>query len=225
MSPQVWWFVARGSGITAWLFLTASIMWGIVLGAGLFPKHRRPAWLLDLHRALGGLVVCFVGVHVGALIADNYVHFDVIDVLVPFAANWKTWQVALGVLALWGVVAVELTSLAMKHLRRSTWRAVHLTSYVVFVLTSLHGTFAGTDASNRLYLATSIAATVVLMVAVIHRILLGVGRGAGDGGGRLARHGDRVGTPASHVSSAPPVGHCSNGRIRSIPGEPFVEQT
>lgn len=51
----------RASGIIAWLFITASVLWGIALSTDMFPKRRRPAWLLDLHRALGGLTVVFVG--------------------------------------------------------------------------------------------------------------------------------------------------------------------
>lgn len=223
MNPQVWWYVARGAGITAWLLLTASIMFGIVLTAGLFPKHRRPAWLLDLHRALGGLTVCFVAIHIGALIADNFVHFDVIDVIVPFASSWKTWQVALGVFALWGLVAVEATSLAMKRLPRSTWRAIHLTSYVVFVLTSLHGTFAGTDASNRLYLWTSIGVTVVLMLAVTYRILVGASRrgGVAPDGPAVGRTGARLSDDTPSPPSWPePVGP----PIGLIQGEPLVDR-
>ena len=200
MNPQVWWYVARGAGITAWLFLTASIMWGIVLTAGLFPKHRRPAWLLDLHRGLAGLTVGFVAIHIGALVADNFVHFGVADVLVPFASSWKPWQVALGVLALWGLIAVEATSLAMKRLPRSTWRAIHFTSYAVFVLASFHGTFAGTDATNPLYVWTSVAVTVTLMVAVVIRVL---------GGGR--------GRP-SRPARTQPVGRLS----RRVPGDPLI---
>ncbi len=171
MNPQFWWYVARASGIIAWLFLTASVLWGIMLSTDLFPKHRRPAWLLDLHRALGGLVVAFVATHVAALIADSYVHFDVVDVLVPFASDWKPWQVAIGVIAMWGIVVVEATSLAMKRLPKRVWRGIHITSYVTFLLTSLHGTFAGTDATNLLYVATSIVTTLALVFALSYRIL------------------------------------------------------
>ncbi len=71
MNPQIWWYIARASGIVAWLFLTASVLWGIVLSTDLFRASRRPKWLLDLHRALGGLTVGFVAIHVGALIADT----------------------------------------------------------------------------------------------------------------------------------------------------------
>lgn len=171
MNPQIWWYIARASGIIAWLFITASVLWGIMLSTKLFPAHRRPAWLLDLHRGLGALSVLFLSTHVAALIADNYVHFDLVDVLVPFASEWKTWQVALGVFAFWGVVAVEVTSLAMKHLPKKVWRGIHLSSYLTFLLTSLHGTFAGTDATNRMYVATSIVTTGALVGALAYRIV------------------------------------------------------
>lgn len=171
MNPQIWWYIARASGIIAWLFITAAVLWGILLSTKLFPEQRRPAWLLDLHRMLGALSVLFLATHVGALIADSYIQFDIVDVLVPFASDWKTWQVALGVFAFWGVVIVEATSLAMKRLPRKVWRGIHFTSYATFVLTSLHGTFAGTDATNKMYVATSIVTTLALMAAVIHRVM------------------------------------------------------
>ncbi len=171
MNPQIWWYIARASGIIAWLFITAAVLWGILLSTKLFPERRRPAWLLDLHRMLGALSVLFLATHVGALIADSYIQFDLVDVLVPFASDWKTWQVALGVFAFWGVVIVEATSLAMKRLPKKVWRGIHFTSYATFVLTSLHGTFAGTDATNKMYVTTSIVTTLALMAAVVHRIM------------------------------------------------------
>ena len=171
MNPQIWWYIARASGIIAWLFITASVLWGIMLSTKLFPAHRRPAWLLDLHRGLGALSVLFVATHVAALIADNWIHFDVIDIVVPFASEWKPWQVALGVFAMWGLVIVEVTSLAMKRLPKKVWRGVHFTSYLTFLLTSLHGTFAGTDATNTLYFATTVVTTAALVAAVLYRII------------------------------------------------------
>jgi sulfoxide reductase heme-binding subunit YedZ len=171
MNPQVWWYIARAAGIIAWLFITASVLWGIMLSTKLFPVHRRPAWLLDLHRGLGAMSVLFLTTHVAALIADNWIHFDIIDVAVPFASEWKPWQVALGVFAMWGLVIVEVTSLAMKRLPKKVWRGIHFTSYLTFLLTSLHGTFAGTDATNKLYVATTVVTTAALVAAVLYRIV------------------------------------------------------
>ena len=118
MNPQVWWYLTRASGIVAWLMLTASVIWGVVLSTKAFPEHRRPAWLLDLHRWLGGLAVSFTAIHLGALVADSYVHFGLADLLVPYASSWQPGAVALGVVALWLLLAVEVTSLAMKRLPR-----------------------------------------------------------------------------------------------------------
>ncbi|MDH5237358.1 MAG: ferric reductase-like transmembrane domain-containing protein, partial [Acidimicrobiia bacterium] len=159
MSPQIWWYVARAAGVIAWLLLTASVLWGILLPAKVVDRLR-PAWILDLHRWLAGLTVGFVVVHLGALVADTYIHFDLVDLAIPFVADWKPIPVALGVLATWLLVIVELTSLAMKRLPRRTWHRIHLASYLTFFLASLHGTLAGTDAANPLYQVTSILAVV-----------------------------------------------------------------
>jgi DMSO/TMAO reductase YedYZ heme-binding membrane subunit len=171
MSSQIWWYTARASGIVAWLFITASVLWGILLSTKLFPRQRRPAWILDLHRALGALSVVFVATHIGSLVADNYVHFGLADVTIPFVSGWRPWQVALGVFAFWLLILVESTSLLMKHLPRRVWRGIHLTSYVVFVLGSLHGTFAGTDSTNIVYVITSLVVTAAVVVAVCLRIV------------------------------------------------------
>ncbi len=171
MNPQVWWYLTRASGIVAWLMLTASVIWGIVLATKAFPEHRRPAWLLDLHRWLGGLAVAFTAMHLGALVADNYVHFSAADLLIPFASSWRTGAVALGVVAMWLLVAVEATSLAMKRIPRRYWRWIHLSSYAVFLLTSLHAAFAGTDSANWLYQGTAVATIVAVMIATIYRLL------------------------------------------------------
>ena len=170
MSPQIWWYVARASGVVGWLLLTASVLWGILMPAKLTMKQR-PAWMLDLHRGLAGLTIGFVAIHLVALVADSYVEFTVADLVIPFASDWKPIPVALGVLAAWLLVIVQATSLAMKRLPRRTWHRIHMASYLSFFLTSLHGTFAGTDASSPLYQATSLAALAAVIFATIFRIL------------------------------------------------------
>jgi predicted ferric reductase len=170
MNPHFFWYVARASGIVAWLMLTASVLWGVVLSTRAFPEHRRPAWLLDLHRWLGGLTVAFVAVHLAALVADSYTSFGLADLAVPFASDWKPGAVALGVVAAWGLIAVQLTSLAMRRLPRRFWRAVHLTSYVTFWLTTLHAAFAGTDRSQVLYQSTAALSIAVVAWAVVYRL-------------------------------------------------------
>lgn len=185
MNPHVAWYAARAAGIVAWALLSAAVIWGLLLSTRLLHGRPTPRWLLDLHRFLGGLAVTFTGVHIAGLVGDNYLHVGVADLLVPFASRWRPGAVALGVVALWLLVAVEVTSLLMRRLPRRLWHAIHLSSYVLFWTATLHGLLAGTDTHNVLYLmATSSAVTLVLFLTLV-RVLAGPGR-VRSGGARPA---------------------------------------
>jgi predicted ferric reductase len=173
MSGSLAWYLARSSGIVAVLLLGAAVVWGLLLSTRFFDRRPAPRWLLDLHRMLGGLAVVFVGLHLAGLVADNYVHFGVADLLVPFASHWRPAAVALGVVALWILIAVEVTSLAMRHLPRRAWRAVHLSSHVLFWLAVLHGAAAGTDVTNRAYRAFVVTAVAAACFLLVYRLLAG----------------------------------------------------
>lgn len=148
MTPKLWWYVARSSGLVAWWLVGASVLWGLLLSTRLLNKKPAPSWLLDLHRFLGGLAVVFTGIHLGGLVADNYTHFGPSEILVPFASAWHPVAVAWGVVAFYLLAAVEVTSLLMKRLPRKWWRAVHSSSFVLFVLSSVHALTAGTERAN-----------------------------------------------------------------------------
>ena len=171
MNPQTWWFLTRASGLVAWIMLTLSVIWGIVLSTKAFPDQRRPVWLLAVHRWLGGLTLSFLAIHLVALVADNYVDFGLADITIPYATDWKPGAVALGVLGAWLLVAVELTSLAMRKLPRKVWRFVHLSSYVAFWLASMHAAFAGTDATTPLYQLTAAASILAVAWALVYRVI------------------------------------------------------
>jgi predicted ferric reductase len=170
MNPQFWWYLTRSSGIIAWLMLTATVIWGILLSTKAFPNQRRPVWLLAVHRWLAGLMLSFLAIHLVALVADSYVSFDLADLTVPYASDWKPGAVALGVIAMWLLVTVQVTSLAMRRLPRRFWRIVHLSSYVAFWLTSMHAAFAGTDTTSWLYRAGAAASILAVAYALMYRL-------------------------------------------------------
>jgi len=159
---QIFWYTARAGGIVAWALLAASVIWGLWLSGRIRPLGARPAWILDLHRFLGGLATIFVGVHVGAILLDTYTHFGLTDVLVPFASSWHPVAVAWGIVALYVLLAVELTSLARQRLPKRLWRTVHVASLPLFVVASIHYLAAGTDSGNRLSIGAVAVATWAL---------------------------------------------------------------
>jgi len=165
VSHLVWWYLARASGMVAWALLVASLVWGVLLATRVLRPHDRPAWLLDLHRWLGSLALAMVGLHIASLIGDSFVHFGAADVLVPLASAWRPVPVALGVLSLYLLAAVEATSLAMRRLPRRAWRGVHLTSYGLVWLVSLHAGLAGTDVFNLAYRGVALVLTVAAVAA------------------------------------------------------------
>lgn len=167
---HLFWYTARASGIVAWALLAATVIWGLWLSGRVRPFGARPAWILDLHRFLGGLATIFVGVHVLALLADSYTSFGLTDVLVPFASAWHPLAVAWGVVGFYLLLAVELTSLARRHLPPRVWRGVHLASLPLYGLATVHFLAAGTDSFNLMALAAMISATTAIGVLFVRRM-------------------------------------------------------
>ena len=171
MSNETWWYIARSSGFIAWASALASLVLGMALSTRALGRRPRGPWLLDLHRYLGGVSIAFVGLHLVALLADNFVQFSVTDLLVPFATNYRATAVAWGVLAFWLLVAVETSSLVMHRLPRRTWYGIHLTSYVIAVAATLHALYTGTDTSNPLFRWAGLAALGLIGFFTIYRMI------------------------------------------------------
>lgn len=167
MSSQTWWYTARAGGIVAWALASVAVISGLQLSTRLVRKPA-PNWVLDVHRFLGGLTVVFVGVHIVGLAGDQFVGFGPAELLVPFVSSFKPAAVALGVVGMYLLVAIEVTSLLMRKIPRRTWHAVHLTSFVLFVVATVHGVLAGTDRHNAaLQWAYLLTAAVVLTMTLV----------------------------------------------------------
>jgi predicted ferric reductase len=167
------WYVARSSGIVAWALIVATIVWGLLLATKVLGRKPGPAWVLSLHRYLGALTLAFVGVHVGAILLDSYTNFGITDALVPFAGSWHPLAVAWGIVGMYLLVAIEITSLLRHRLSKRAWHAVHLLSYFLFATTTVHMITAGTDLKALL---ASTAAAMIGIAAVFGSAILYVWR-------------------------------------------------
>lgn len=181
MSSQVWWFVSRSSGMVAWGLLSLAVCWGLFVSTRAVARASSPAWLLDLHRFLGGLSVTFTAIHLAGLWADSYVEFGWAELFVPMRSSWKPGPVAWGIVAVYLLVAIELTSLAMRRLPRRLWRWVHHLSLPLYAMATYHAALAGTDRTNQVFRLVAIAAVnVVTFLAIV--LILAARRAA------VARH-------------------------------------
>jgi len=157
------WYIARAAGLVSWALLAAATLWGLALSTKVLGRRPRPNWLLDMHRWLGGTALAFTGVHVLALLADQYTHFGLSAILVPFASTWHPVAVAWGVVAGYLLLAVELTSLARARLSKRLWRRVHMASFVLFVMATIHGLTAGTDTKSAAARLVALAVSTVFV--------------------------------------------------------------
>jgi DMSO/TMAO reductase YedYZ heme-binding membrane subunit len=194
MNNQVWWYTARAGGLVSWGLATASVIWGLLL-SGRLGRKPKPAWVLDLHRFLGGLTVVFVGVHMLGLWLDSFVQFGPAELFVPFASAWKPGPVAWGIVAMYLLVAIEVTSLLQRRIPRRVWHAIHLTSFGLFGFATIHALTAGTDATTTPVRVFALISTVVVVNLTVFRVL---SRRAGRAPAR-----GRAGAPKQSVAARP----------------------
>ena len=180
-ATKAWWYVSRASGIVAWALLALAVLWGLALSTRALGRRPAAPWLLDVHRFMGGLAVLFTIVHFGSLALDPWMTseygYDLVQAFVPFAIQWKPGPVAWGVVAFWLLLAVEITSLLKKRIPNDVWRWVHLTSYPLYAMATIHLLTAGSERSNPA-LRWSVLITVGAVVFFSVYRIVGPGRAA-----------------------------------------------
>jgi predicted ferric reductase len=161
------WLLSRSAGVVAWALVVASCTWGVLLATRALARRgvRRPspAWIFSIHRYLGALAVVFTAIHVLAILFDPFVSFSVVDVLVPFSASWEPLAIAIGIVAMYLLLAIEITSLLRDRMPVRVWRSIHVLAYALLALTTVHALMAGTDAKALV----PTAAGVVISCAVV----------------------------------------------------------
>ena len=168
LDDKTWWYVTRASGFVAWALLAIAVLWGLFITNKTLTKTAAPAWVLDLHRHLGGLAVVFVAIHVGALPLDTFTSWGWRDLFVPMASAWHPGAVAWGIVAMYLLVAIEVTSLLGRRFPRQWWRRVHMLSFPLYIIASIHLFAAGTDSGNVVarWLVVTTSTLIVFLACV-----------------------------------------------------------
>lgn len=169
--PHIWWYITRASALIAWVLMTLSVIWGILLSTRVMRRIDNPAWLQDLHRYLGGMTLVMVALHMVSLMLDGWLKFSLAETLVPFATDFKALPVALGIVAFYVLVAVQGSSLMMNRLPRKFWKGLHYASYAALVLVAMHAGWTGTDVTAWWYKVLAIVLISIATISVLVRIL------------------------------------------------------
>jgi methionine sulfoxide reductase heme-binding subunit len=171
MSSTVWYF-ARSAGIVAYLLLSSSVLLGIMMAGRTsfaWPKFA----VEEVHRFLAILTGVFVALHGASLLLDTVVPLGLGAALVPFTSPYRPFAVGLGVTAMELIAAVGISNWLRPHLAHRTWRRLHYLTLPAWLLASVHGILAGTDAGDPWFAALAGGTIAAVAVAAWSRFLRG----------------------------------------------------
>ena len=170
-SVQAMWYVTRAAGIISYLLLWLSTAWGLAVSNKILDPVLPRAITYDFHQFLSLLAIGFVILHVGVLLADQYLPFSVAQILVPFAAPYRPVWVGIGTIGLYLALLVSITFYLRKWIGQKTFRVIHLASYLAFSAAALHGLFAGTDSPLPTVQAMYLLTTLSVVFLTVYRIV------------------------------------------------------
>jgi sulfoxide reductase heme-binding subunit YedZ len=142
------WLLARASGLTAYVLVTASVLAGLVVKSRPFGRAVKAADTVDVHRTLALLALGMLGLHGVALTLDRTVHIPLAALAVPGLSPYRPASVALGVLACELAALLVISFPLRRRIGTRAWRKIHWASYLIFIMATAHGLAAGTDSTQ-----------------------------------------------------------------------------
>ena len=165
------WYLTRATATVAYLLLSGATAWGLVLSTKIV-KAAVPAPLaLALHGGLSWLGLVLGGAHAALLLMVTYYVYTPAAILVPFTGPYRPLWVGLGTLSLYGLLVVSASFWARKWLGMRAWRMLHYTTFVFYVLVTLHGIMAGTDSHSSGAQAMYVGSALLVSFLTAYRVL------------------------------------------------------
>jgi predicted ferric reductase len=146
-SVQFWWYVTRASGLTGYLLLWLSMVWGFAIPTGFVKPVLENIFTYDVHEHLSLLGLGFILVHMIVLLFGAYLPFSILQLLIPFTDTYRPLWVGLGIISFYLLLLVTFTFYLRHRIGAKLFRSIHLLSLVSYLGATLHGLFAGTDSA------------------------------------------------------------------------------
>jgi sulfoxide reductase heme-binding subunit YedZ len=165
------WILARASGLTAYVLITASMVAGLVLKSRPLGKALRPAAVTDVHRTLALGALGMAGVHGVALVLDSTVAIGPLALVVPGLVPYRPVWTGLGVVSAELLAVLILSFSLRKRIGTRAWRRLHWASYGLFAAATVHGLAAGSDSGAAWATAVYAGALGAVICATVFRLL------------------------------------------------------
>lgn len=170
-STDQWsWYLVRAAGLTSFLLLVASMVWGVFLSSHLVKDWIPGTMSMLFHATTSWLAVVLMIAHMGLLLFDTYYTYAISDLLVPFTGPYRPFAVGLGIVAFWVILAVTISFSLRKLMSRRVWLWLHYTSYVAFGLVAVHALMAGTDVTRPAMVSILVGSALLVGGMLVMRI-------------------------------------------------------
>lgn len=174
------WYITRAAGFVAAFSLVLLIFSGIGFMTGATFRFLEPLTAWATHKAIAYVFAVSVMIHVGALLFDKYVPFTIAQALVPFISHYRevtiaghhlgSLYVALGIFALYFVLAIILTSILWMDKKPRTWKLFHFLGYLTMIFVFFHALYLGTDLMHGIFRILWIILGIGIAIAIVYRV-------------------------------------------------------
>lgn len=145
LSDEAIWYLIRSSGIVAYLLLTASTAWGILLSSKVVKEWVPASVALELHTYLSWTALGLTIYHAYLLLFSSFFNYRWMDLLLPFTGPYEPLWGGLGIVSTYLMLLTSLTFYISKQIGYATFRKIHYLTYALFGLALAHGWMSGTD--------------------------------------------------------------------------------
>ncbi len=171
-SPVLWYFT-RTMGVSAYIALSLSVILGMLRTIAR-KSYERISWIVDeLHQFIASLAGLLVVLHLVALKFDPFMPFSLLNLLLPINEPYSPTAVAFGIVGLYAMMLLLLSSWLRRRLPYSWWRGIHYVSFIAFAMVTLHGWFAGSDSGEPWMRAIYAFATSSVIFLILVRFFVG----------------------------------------------------
>lgn len=175
------WYGIRASGIVSAVLLTFIVLLGIGQVTGWTYRFVEPIKAWAIHRAMALALVAGIATHICLVLFDLRFPFTLPQVLIPFLSTYNNgttllglplgiFAITFGILAMYGITLIVLTSLGWIENKKGPWQKVHYLSYPVALFVVLHVLYTGTDTRNGWFRLLWIIILILILVGIFFRL-------------------------------------------------------
>lgn len=164
------WEWIRLLGLIAYFYFTVSIIFGLLRKTPIVQSQKN--LLYHIHQSAGWFGFMTLVVHMLLLIIDQYEPYRFVELMIPFASDYRPISSGLGTIAFYLFFIIIITSdLWIRKMKFANWKWLHLAVIPAWLLSLIHGLFIGTDTSNPVILSFYVISVLFVTIAFLFRLL------------------------------------------------------